>query len=260
MINQKELFHEPFQQSQKIDDTFVERYNKDGFKAAIEYLKSVGATKVDIYNCDIKCRINKWTQSNLDEKYKKSLIDELLKLEEYIRGIKIDNNSKFNIKELIIETKKGSIKVMQLSEMYPKLKGVFPEIESEKRNGKCFDYAYHLSLMIPLNTKLTTGYVYGYCDKSEYLHSWVEITIDNEEYVIDGTLNAIINKDGYYRMEHVIPINQISKDILVDDLRKYPIIDNIDIPLEVYYVFRDEIIKDLEKNKEIFKKSKYFFK
>lgn len=44
-------------------------------------------------------------------------------------------------------------------------------------------------------------------------------------------------------MQHAKPINKINSQIFREDLNNYPIIDNKNIPLEVYYVFRDEIIK-----------------
>ena len=98
-----------------------------------------------------------------------------------------------------------------------------------------------------------TGYIYGYSDKSKFLHSWVESTINDEEYVIDGTLNAMINKDGYYLMQHAKPITKISDSVLKSDIKNY-VNEMQSIPLEVYYVFRDEIVNDLEKNQSILKK------
>jgi len=264
MRSYNELFIHEFHNSQIIDETFSDIYNNQGFKEAILYLKSIGATKVDMDNYNIKYWINKWTQSESKDNNKEYIIQKLKRMDDYVTDVRVENNNKFNIPELIIETKNGPIKVLQLSERYPKLKKVsleteyatklFSEIESEKRNGHCFDFAYYLTLMIPLDTKLTTGYVYGFCDKAMFLHSWVETTIDGEEYVIDGTLNAIINKEGYYLMEHAKTINQIDKNTFLDDLNKYEIINNVDIPLEAYYVFRDEIIKDLERNQDVFKK------
>lgn len=50
-------------------------------------------------------------------------------------------------------------------------------------------------------------------------------------------------------MQHAKTINKINSQIFREDLNNYPIIDNKNIPLEVYYVFRDEIIKEFEKSK-----------
>ena len=76
------------------------------------------------------------------------------------------------------------------------------------------------------------------------MHSWIEATIKGKEYVIDGKLNSLINKHGYYLMQHAKPITKINNQIFVIET----------FPIEVYYVFRDEIIKDFQKNDEIFER------
>ena len=136
---------------------------------------------------------------------------------------------------------------MRLSQYKTKIKRIIPNIEDESRFGNCYIYAYYISVGLPLPNNLVTGYIYGYSDKSKFLHSWIETNIKGEEFVIDATLNAVINKDGYYLMQHAKPINKISSQTLKEDLKNYEIIDNKNIPIELYYVFRDEIIKDLEK-------------
>lgn len=78
-------------------------------------------------------------------------------------------------------------------------------------------------------------------------------SIKDEEYVIDGTLNAMINKQGYYLMQHAKPITKIDDSTLKSDLKNY-VNEMQSIPLEVYYVFRDEIVNDLGKNREAFRK------
>lgn len=138
---------------------------------------------------------------------------------------------------------------MKFSSYKPKVKKIIPNIEEESRFGNCYKYAYYISLGLQIPNNLTVGYIYGYSDKSKFLHSWVETDINEEEFVIDATLNAIINKDGYYLMQHAKPINKINNQTFREDLNNYPMIDNKNIPLEVYYVFRDEIMKEFEKRK-----------
>lgn len=43
-------------------------YYKGRLKDAIEYLKPMGATKLDTNNYEIRHGINKWTQNNLTKK------------------------------------------------------------------------------------------------------------------------------------------------------------------------------------------------
>ena len=149
MRSYNELFIDEFHNSQIIDETFSDIYNNQGLKEAILYLKSIGATKLDTDNYNIKYWINKWTQSGSKDNNKENIIQKLKVMDDYVTDVRVENNDKFNIPELIIETKNGPIKVLQLSERYTKLKNpslknenareLFSLIESEKRNGHCFD-------------------------------------------------------------------------------------------------------------------------
>lgn len=64
------LFQEPFTKSQEIDDTFVNIANDTGIKTAINYLKQMGAKKLDRNNFRIEYYINQFTDSKytLEEK------------------------------------------------------------------------------------------------------------------------------------------------------------------------------------------------
>lgn len=54
-------------------------------------------------------------------------------------------------------------------------------------------------------------------------------------------------------MQHAKPITKIDDSTLKSDLKNY-VNEMQSIPLEVYYVFRDEIVNDLGKKKEAFRK------
>lgn len=247
MKNYNELFNTRFKTSQKIDEKFAELFNTSGLKEGIKYLKQVGATELDMDNYNIKYRISEWTKDSLSNKEKIAFLNELRDLGDYILDIKVEKNEKFNLPEIKIETTKGIIQAIQFSSVAPEVKNLFPFIESDKRFGNCYDFAYNISLNLGVPNQIVTGYIYGYSDKSKFLHSWVESTINDEEYVIDGTLNAMINKDGYYLMQHAKPITKISDSVLKSDIKNHLDVMQT-IPLEVYYVFRDEIVNDLKRN------------
>ena len=247
MKNYNELFNTRFKTSQKIDEKFAELFNTSGLKEGIKYLKQVGATELDMDNYNIKYRISEWTKDSLSNKEKIAFLNELRDLGDYILDIKVEKNEKFNLPEVKIETTKGIIQAIQFSSVAPEVKNLFPFIESDKRFGNCYDFAYNISLNLGVPNQIVTGYIYGYSDKSKFLHSWVESTINDEEYVIDGTLNAMINKEGYYLMQHAKPITKISDSVLKSDIKNHLDVMQT-IPLEVYYVFRDEIVNDLERN------------
>ena len=248
-----QLFNDRFSRSQQIDEKFDELNNTEGLKSGINYLKEIGATKLDMDNYNIKYGISEWTKDTLSSNEKLIFLNKLKRLKNYIIDVSIKTNDKFNLLEVIIETTDGVIKVIQFSSFAPRIKEIFPFIENNQRFGKCFDFAYNISLNLGLPNEIVTGYIYGYSDKSKFLHSWIETTIKGEDYVIDGTLNAMINKQGYYMMQHAKPITKISDAVLKSDITNY--MEKIQsFPLEVYYIFRNEIINDLQKNQEIFKK------
>ena len=247
MKNYNELFNTRFKTSQKIDEKFAELFNTSGLKEGIKYLKQVGATELDMDNYNIKYRISEWTKNSLSNKEKIAFLNELRDLGDYILDIKVEKNEKFNLPEIKIETTKGIIQAIQFSSVAPEVKNLFPFIESDKRFGNCYDFAYNISLNLGVPNQIVTGYIYGYSDKSKFLHSWVESTINDEEYVIDGTLNAMINKDGYYLMQHAKPITKISDSVLKSDIKNHLDVMQT-MPMAVYYVFRNEIVNDLERN------------
>lgn len=247
MKNYNELFNTRFKTSQKIDEKFAELFNTSGLKEGIKYLKQVGATELDMDNYNIKYRISEWTKDSLSNKEKIAFLNELRDLGDYILDIKVEKNEKFNLPEVKIETTKGIIQAIQFSSVAPEVKNLFPFIESDKRFGNCYDFAYNISLNLGVPNQIVTGYIYGYSDKSKFLHSWIESNIKDEEYVIDGTLNAMINKDGYYLMQHAKPITKISDSVLKSDIKNHLDVMQT-IPIETYYVFRDEIVNDLKRN------------
>lgn len=253
MKSYNELFNERFGKSQQIDNTFVELWSSEGLKSGIDYLKQVGATKLDIENYNIGYNISQWTKNILSAEEKIELLNELKNFEDYVLDVNVGMNDKFKVPEVVIKTTEGEIRAIQFSAFIPQCKEIFPFIETDERIGKCYTFAKTISLNLGVSNEIVTGYVYGYSDKAEFLHSWVEITLKGEEYVIDGTINAMINKQGYYLMRRVKPLTRISNEQLISDANKY-LYKIQTFPLEVYFVFRDEIINDLEKNQEIFKK------
>lgn len=250
----KQLFHEQFEKSQEIDDKFVEICNEKGASDAIDYLKEIGATWLDTDSYVIKYKISQWTKNSLTDEEKEDFFKELLvSHKDYVHNVSISQNTKFNLPEVNIETADGTIRAIQFSALAPSSKELLPYLETDERHGKCFDIAYYMSLHLGKPNKIVTGYIYGYSDKAKFLHSWIEATIKGEDWVIDGTLNALINKEGYYLMQHAEPITRISNETFKEDIKKY-MAKIGQFPLEVYYVFRDEIIKDFENNNNIFER------
>lgn len=253
MKNWREFFEEPFEKSQELDNTFAKICDEEGLKKGIDYLISQGATKLDMDSYEILYYINEFTKNKYSEEEKENIILNLKKKDKFIKNATIGFNDHFKLQEALIETTEETIKIMQFSSLESNIKELLPEIDTDNRIKKCYNYAYEISRHIGIKNEIVTGYIYGYTDISKFLHSWVEINYKGQDYVIDGTLNAIVNKEGYYALRHVEPLAKISNETLEKDITNY--LSKIGIfGLPTYLVFRDEIINDLEKNTELFKK------
>lgn len=180
--------------------------------------------------------------------------DKLNELANYILKIDPDckiyfnKNEKFNTEELIIKTNDNEIKTIIFSNLTPIILQEFPNLITFDRANNCFDDSLELSLTLGIPNYLVTGLVYGLTDKP-FLHSFIETKLHGEEVVIDYTMNAIINKDAYYKFRHVKPLEKIKdSDINNDKNKYYKIFNLINIKASMYNLFRDEIINDFEKN------------
>ncbi len=252
MKSYKELFEKEFNTSQQIDETFAKICNEQSFRKGIEYLKSINCEWLDYDGYTILYTINELTKVSTTDEEKRKLIERISSQEDIVET-KIEENDKFKISQIVISKKDYEIRAMQLSKLLPKAVEILPDLEDDRRAGTCFEKAYHISLHLGIPNDIVTGYCYGYTDKSKFLHSFVETILKDERVVIDGTLNAIFNKEGYYKLRHIEPITRISNKTLESDIEKY-LKSFKTISPEVYYIFRDEMIRDFEKNSDIFER------
>lgn len=238
-----ELFHKPFDRSTELDNTFVAIWEKEGIKAAIEYLKSKGATTLDIKSYEILYKLNECTKKKNDKAKRDKLIASLVDDKEVLSA-KIEFNKEKNMDEIQIETIDGPIRVTTFSELADELLEDLPELETDKREGECYRLTHAINRHLGLAHQMVTGYIYGYTDISRFLHSWIELTYKGEEYVIDGTMNALINKSAYYSLRKAQPITKISDEDFQSDLDNHmDILEGVNI--EVYLLYRNELISGL---------------
>lgn len=252
MKSYKELFEKEFKTSQQIDETFAKICNEQGFRKGIEYLKSINCEWLDYDGYTILYTINELTKASITDEEKRKLLERISSQKDVLET-KIEKNDKFKISQIVIKKKDYEIRAMQLSKLLPNAMELLPDLEDDRRAGTCFDKAYHISLNLGVPNDIVTGYCYGYTDKSKFLHSFIETKLKDEEVVIDGTLNAIFNKEGYYKLRHIEPITRISNKTLENDIERY-LKSFKTISPEVYYIFRDEMIKDFEKNSDVFER------
>lgn len=198
---------------------------------------------------------------NLSEEMKKEFfVDAIAHLTSnlsYFRKLKFFNTmKKSQIVQRYKRTKKGyiitnsegkEIKIDLLSK-YKQVAEVFPMAKNfYDRTGRCHEFSIALSqLWSNENVKVAIGNVTRGRTTYNFTHSWVEIVGDNgKEAVMDISLNAIFNKDDYYKLFNVEPLNFVSKDKIHDSIRqdyfrKDGYINNFDLKFLLLYY--DEII------------------
>lgn len=237
-------------------DLEYERVVKSG--SSSEYDNFIKKNQIsEIYDTDLAIwsLFFEQTLKNKDEFRIQNLYKKIMFDSDYIKSINIKKNPYFDSNELVIETNKGPISLIPLSEGIPLLLKIFPNLESINRANTCFSNSRSLSIKFSNDNDLVTGIIHGYTDKSKYLHSWLEIKLYGELYVIDYTMNAIINKDGYYRFRHANEISRVKRDSISNDIDNYGnIINALEAHSAFYNIFRNEIIKDLQKNKSFNKR------
>ncbi len=254
----KPLFTEPYKQSQIIDETFARIRGEQGAKAAIEYLISIGATKLDIKSYEVAHHLDQYTKNNLPYEKRVELLKSLVDGEEVI-NVTLEYNEEKNRTEIYLDTIEGQMHAIKFTELCPSFKETFPELETDERIGECFRLAYEIMRNLNNPCQIVTGYIFGYTDLSKFLHSWVEVKFKGKTYVIDGTTNIMIDKEAYYTLKHAIPITKISQKTFKNDIKNH--MDKINgINLPFYLLYRNELISGKELNSDKFNIGESFAK
>lgn len=120
------------------------------------------------------------------------------------------------------------------------------ELTSDKRFHKCHESSINLALDLPFkNVFVVTGYV-NTGDK-DILHSVVEIDGD-DEVMIDYTQNILMKKEDYLKINCFREISRVRKEDLQQEIDT---MTDLKMTIPYYLFFRDEMKKDLNKNKKI---------
>ena len=123
------------------------------------------------------------------------------------------------------------------------------ELRSKERIGKCIHKSISLANSYEGNCKVLLGYIYNNSDK--LLHSVFLECSNNHEYVFDYTMNLIMEKEKYMELFDFKIINEIDGNDIKKD--KNIILKMEYISSKFYLCFRDEIMKDLNKNSKVLK-------
>lgn len=243
--NFKEMFLDPDGISQNWDETFMEKLHNCTTEEILKFANK-SAKKLYILEYIICRAIYNYTKKDLTDMEKQNFLDKLKLYTSHNLSIEYTNSI------LEIQTNEGNIKVRKLTDLIPGLSDADPDIETDERQGQCHFKSIELSNIIENPHNVVTGFVHGTSDFSKFLHTWIEIFLNGNWYVFDYTLNACINKDGYYFIKHAEPLSVISKENIA---REYPLLcgdDSTKFNVKEYLLFRDEIIRDLDRNRHLF--------
>lgn len=198
--------------------------------------------------------------ANMGEDIHKNIMEEMLKAE-IVSDIKENNGI------ICIKTNFGEIKFSTITNFFPNIefdeeiediKTRMGQIDEESDcHGQAIEYSQRLS-DIGIENDVVTGNRYLTTDKSSNLHSWNEFQINGKEHVLDYTQNVVMNKEGYYALNH---INKVLSRVNCQDIPKDKKIINqmtgrYYMDVKTYLTCRDEIMQNLQKNKEIFEEER----
>ena len=125
-----------------------------------------------------------------------------------------------------------------------------PVLKTSDREHQCRPLSLIVSrnlLELGVKNNIVTGYVHQLSSKAKYLHTWVEFDEGKQTYVIDPTLNAVVDKNGYYAFNNITEVNKIASTRLKKDAKMFAEMTEYDELLSVLY------LKDRERAKEIYK-------
>ena len=126
-------------------------------------------------------------------------------------------------------------------------KKLIEELTSEAREGKCHARTVELSPYID-GSKIVTGYIT--IGKNKVLHSVIEYEYNGETIILDWTKNLKITKKQYIKLTKFVEFSSLDGRKVIDEIDN--IFSKIDISAKAYLVFRDELMRDIEKNLLIF--------
>lgn len=227
---------------------------------------------------EILCPINENTKkelidsfyripANLDEKNTKEFVDIITLIDNYTRlkqniiertlvNLILKKKTSLNFSDIKynetnkmyeISLKNGDIVTFDIISNHISDEELKNELNSKKRLSSCHTKSVELASGIN-NSYVLTGYYTTTLNK--ILHSVVEIVKDGKSYILDWTQNIKMPKEDYIKIYKFQVLEKINSSDLEEDFKMLKELEFKS--LKTYLVFRDEIIKDLEKNKHLF--------
>lgn len=109
------------------------------------------------------------------------------------------------------------IKFSIISELLPELE---KELYNRNRDGKCLQKSSYICSTINNSKMITAMCINPFVTPSKkMIHAFVQIEKkDGKKYILDGTINAIIEKELYFKLFNVEVISEISREELINDI------------------------------------------
>ena len=231
----------PDKQSEEWDKSIISLLTKP---KQLAFVLRQNKARLNFFETNSLFLINYFGSNDIPDKQKLAQLRNL-KTSPEVQNIIVDGNN------LIIVKKDGSYMSSSiLSKTFDWLGGD-EKLQSSSRNKDSHRSTLALAKKLPFESTVVTGKVAGLTTKSSYLHSWLEAIVDGKAVVIDYTMNAIMNKSGYYALRQASSISRIdSYNLKSDEELISPLRESKQLSLKEYLIYRDAIISALE-NEEV---------
>ena len=124
-------------------------------------------------------------------------------------------------------------------------KKLIRELKSEKRFGKCHERSCQQAPNID-NAKIVTGIFKTI--EGKFLHTVIEFHGKENTYIMDWTQNYYMKKEDYIKLMEFQELTTFDAQDVFYDMNLMEKMNVKHVCLKPYLSFRNEIIKDLEKN------------
>lgn len=210
--NFNNLFIDNENKQEKLNNEIVEAFYARDWKSIVKISQSIPGATLKINENEIIYQLEQYTLENTQEQREEIL--RKIEINALVKQINRANNFGLNI-----TLKDGSTLILIKATEQEAIFEGDECIKTEERKGMCHFASKHY-IDIFKDSKLVTGYICGVIDVTSYLHSWIEFEEEKMEWVFDYTMNAVMNKDAYYKLNNVRKINEICQEEIYEDKRR----------------------------------------
>lgn len=212
------------EKSQKLADEFFEALSSNNFENFEKVIEENGIRNIFVHERMILERIRELT-SNISLEEKEKYIEELKNTRDII---------KVNINESIRDNEFNFVRIMR-SDFSDKLSTIKTEDREikflpiscdfwgnrNKREGICHQVSIEAGNVLYKNgfdCNLINGYVHLPVDKVSIQHTFIELNLNGEKWVMDCTENLVMDKEGYeylhqFEEKVIIPGAELEDDL-----------------------------------------------